>query len=499
MTSTRLLELIKQPDTLEEKDLSLIRKEIGKFPYAQHLHALNLLGTHRFDKDSYPEVLSMTAAFTTDKKILYNLLNPESQAQELENSVENQNCEGIASAQTPAQSAPESVPRENRLLFSGESIEDGALGTEVIDYQATEEAGTLVINSIPANADCLQVPKSKDSSSNEVAAQVPPVVSRQLGVAEEVIQPLDNSAELSFASVEEFLPQIQITTNESVTTEVPSNQQLNRHELEMKALVAKVEQELLAKKKLKQEDSRSTVESQEEAPNDSTDFIQIDPFNAGQNSLSQNKFPKETDQNDASTATTVDVGSEWKPLSLDLPIPDGAQTLKGQEPVPAKAQRQTLESSVSEHGMEDEVARTPLTDNSLHSSNENSTIKNSQSSNVVEFIATWQNWLKIDRIAGNQQEPPAELPIAKNSAIDKFIENQPRISKLKEDRDYVVREKEGDISHLMTETLAGLYIEQRLYNKAIQAFEILIKKNPDQKEKYREKIKEIKLLKNPNR
>ncbi|MGG5209516.1 hypothetical protein ACQWU4_11260 [Chryseobacterium sp. MIQD13] len=111
-------------------------------------------------------------------------------------------------------------------------------------------------------------------------------------------------------------------------------------------------------------------------------------------------------------------------------------------------------------------------------------------SNVPGFINTWQSWLKIDRAA----EEPVEkekTPI-QEKVIEAFIENNPRISQLKEESSYVVKEKNDDISHLMTETLANLYFEQKLYTKAIKAFEILISKNPEKKEHFQSKIQEIK-------
>ncbi|WP_449388771.1 hypothetical protein [Chryseobacterium lineare] len=109
-------------------------------------------------------------------------------------------------------------------------------------------------------------------------------------------------------------------------------------------------------------------------------------------------------------------------------------------------------------------------------------------SNVPGFINTWQSWLKIDR----QEEPEKEKIEVKNKVIESFIENNPKISQLKEESNFIVREKGDDISHLMTETLANLYFEQKLYTKAIKAFEILIKKTPAKKEYFEERIQEIK-------
>ena len=50
----------------------------------------------------------------------------------------------------------------------------------------------------------------------------------------------------------------------------------------------------------------------------------------------------------------------------------------------------------------------------------------------------------------------------------------------------------------MTETLANLYVEQKLYAKAIKAYETLATKHPQKEEIFKEKIQEIKeLRKNP--
>ncbi|MGK6343229.1 hypothetical protein ACMGDK_13375 [Chryseobacterium sp. DT-3] len=110
-------------------------------------------------------------------------------------------------------------------------------------------------------------------------------------------------------------------------------------------------------------------------------------------------------------------------------------------------------------------------------------------SNVPGFINTWQSWLKIGRteeVVEKEKTPVQEM------VIEAFIENNPKISQLRDESTYVVKEKNDDISHLMTETLANLYFEQKLYTKAIKAFEILINKNPEKKEYFQSKIKEIK-------
>ncbi|KQT24618.1 hypothetical protein ASG22_11535 [Chryseobacterium sp. Leaf405] len=121
-------------------------------------------------------------------------------------------------------------------------------------------------------------------------------------------------------------------------------------------------------------------------------------------------------------------------------------------------------------------------------------ISNPLDSNVPGFINTWQSWLKIDRAEETEQIKGIEEDVTevKNKVIETFIENNPKISQLRDESSYIVKEKNDDISHLMTETLASLYFEQKLYTKAVKAFEILIKKNPEKKEYFEGKIQEIK-------
>jgi tetratricopeptide (TPR) repeat protein len=75
--------------------------------------------------------------------------------------------------------------------------------------------------------------------------------------------------------------------------------------------------------------------------------------------------------------------------------------------------------------------------------------------------------------------PKEEEKKKKLELIDKFIENNPKISPIAKDATVPVIETiTEDTSYLMTETLARVYLEQKKYSKAIQAYEILILKYP---------------------
>ena len=83
----------------------------------------------------------------------------------------------------------------------------------------------------------------------------------------------------------------------------------------------------------------------------------------------------------------------------------------------------------------------------------------------------------------------------KNQIIDKFIQNNPKIPPVSQDANTksfepVIQDK----SYLMTETLARVYLEQKKYSKAIQAYEILILKNPEKSSFFADRISEIKKI-----
>ena len=80
--------------------------------------------------------------------------------------------------------------------------------------------------------------------------------------------------------------------------------------------------------------------------------------------------------------------------------------------------------------------------------------------------------------------------------IDKFIKNSPKINIKKEykpDLEIIPDSKIKD--YLITETLAKIYIDQKKYNKAIKAYNILSLKYPKKSSFFADQIERIKNLK----
>lgn len=128
----------------------------------------------------------------------------------------------------------------------------------------------------------------------------------------------------------------------------------------------------------------------------------------------------------------------------------------------------------------------------------------------LEFTSSerhsFQEWLqltKISPIVRENEETRTHIDVEKQKKIeiiDKFIEANPKIAPVKENTKIptnISKSIEEPI-HLMTETLAKVYLEQKKYTKAIQAYEILILKYPEKSSFFADQINEIKNIQQNN-
>lgn len=132
------------------------------------------------------------------------------------------------------------------------------------------------------------------------------------------------------------------------------------------------------------------------------------------------------------------------------------------------------------------------------------TLKISTTDNKLYSFSQWlknitekgEQSVQNQQIYAEQEERVSE----KFKLIDRFLEENPKIEP---SRDYVsnvnlANEVKTDPKQLMTETLAQIYSKQKKYKQAIQAYEILILKNPEKSGYFADQIKAIKNLQQNN-
>jgi tetratricopeptide (TPR) repeat protein len=119
---------------------------------------------------------------------------------------------------------------------------------------------------------------------------------------------------------------------------------------------------------------------------------------------------------------------------------------------------------------------------------------------------SFSEWLQLAKIAPIVREE-AEKQISVSSElekkfdlIEKFIELNPKIPQAKDTTSIPINIAKSNEtpSSIMTETLAQIYLEQKKYTKAIQAYDILILKYPEKSSFFADRIKNIKILQQNN-
>jgi len=578
----RVIELLKNPKNIQSEDLHLLKEEINSFPYVQNIRALHLYGVHLYDKENYQKELTTTAAYTTDKKILYQLINgkiqerlkvpvieekgPEINKNTFRYIYQNSNFP-IKRVEKPEEKEDEKIScillkpqpeikhiyvngERNRILFEGEENFLDQKDTETIDLESTLESGTLVTQKQEK-----QEPEQKENEGSnhkvdlknnieEINEFTPEKIINEEKISSETIkEEVTDSSEVSFHGMESFMPDVKIQSGNSEEIKITeiSQSNINKHEEEMRRLIEEVEKKMKANK-----ESFTKKEKEPEPTNHEISFAETQSFHIAPPKQNTEEMTEEKplsgeipESPEESEEQVVEARSGWKPMSIESNTPDSLISKKAefsqekseapkaeisnQKEVLPEVEKQSEEpenkfqevqqSETLQEKPQDEKknpSEAPVMNVSFFSSDisswnvesEKEDIKKTAEktdqkvtdSNIPGFINTWQNWLKIDR----SEEIEKLKTESKIKAIDNFIENNPKISQLKEDGSYVIKEKTDDISHLMTETLANLYFEQKLYTKAIRAFEILIRKNPEKKDYFEAKIQKIKDFRSRN-
>ncbi|WP_088324359.1 hypothetical protein [Polaribacter tangerinus] len=110
---------------------------------------------------------------------------------------------------------------------------------------------------------------------------------------------------------------------------------------------------------------------------------------------------------------------------------------------------------------------------------------------------SFNKWLELSAQVPirRKEEKPAHLTNKKEAIIESFIKNNPKIIPLEKGKEVAVPVAENKQDEaLMTETLAKVYLEQKKYENAIQAYRILSLKYPEKSGFFADQIKRIQII-----
>ena len=607
---TRIIDLIKNPETLRVEDLNLLETEIEKFPYMQSLRAIYLLGVHRFYNEHFPKELAKTAAYTTDKRILYNLINKtnenmaaalaasafpfktdlatktpkiqevkteaipapaevkieektdlvtEKQSVEISEPVsfveENKNEEAQAvNNETPSipdvslveepqsdvlspektetekteLTAAEYIAAEMAKLKAGAATEEPAIAekeenietTETIEIISEAEKEEILVEEVKAEEiSPIEIVEEKEV---EVEAETEPVVEEEERFSAEELaspdtfnlrKPKETTIDFYNRKQTGFVEEIPSQKENKYSSEKPISEKPAEKEEEKETNIsfyAQKQAESIEETPAQKEDFYSAKTTSESSAEKEKRETTIDFYARKQTSFAEETPAQKEDFYSAKTTSESSTENEERETTIDFYTSKKADSDAQEEQTsysPVNIYQKQIDTEkedtteVSKNLVQEEnISTTEEVANSekpepkaeIETEKVSEVVKPTSNSNVTSFISTWKSWLKIDRseiVTPSEQDKKAAI-------IDKFIENNPKISPIKEDVDFIVKEKSNDISHLMTETLAQLYVEQKLYTKAIQAYKILQEKHPERTDEFEERIEEIKKSRN---
>jgi len=113
---------------------------------------------------------------------------------------------------------------------------------------------------------------------------------------------------------------------------------------------------------------------------------------------------------------------------------------------------------------------------------------------------SFNQWLQLSTkkpiVRNKEKETEQAAPqLNKEDLIDQFIQNNPKIAALEKGKTYTAPvSKNKQDAALMTETLAKVYLEQKKYENAMQAYRILSLKYPEKSGFFADQIKRIQIL-----
>ena len=566
--NARVLELIQRPENISAEDISVLQSEIDKFPYMQSIRTLHLSAIHQFNTENYHKELTKTAAYTTDKKILYHFINFKKGAEKKE-PTKFKKINLVKETETPNHLIPETIVEEKISETEANKI----VGDTEIEAPIPNKLADEISENANPNSEILETAKSElEKITAEEPVEMQPIsvvgdteletpildkkenefevfneeenlelenqIFAELATEEEkqndifrtregdlnyskdtVLEHINQiketnitPAEISFNAFDSFLPDVkfsapakseelaiqEITPEEKV--EISSEKDINfnqSQEFEIKQEPI-FKQEIAPANEAKEEviEIEEKNEIIEEIPEPEIAF-EWKPMNFIQNPLDAHiKNSKQETPKSIAPILEKTIPTEVKPIEI-TPVQEIKQNeIVTEQSSETEEEKPVINISFFENNVSEMVTEEPIIKEEVEEIIAEEKTED-VASNIPNFVNTWQNWLKIDRTETAKTDPePSKIIEKKAEIIDKFIEENPKISQLKEDAHYVVKEKANNISHLMTETLAKLYVEQKLYTKAITAYEALKKKHPERQDEFEDKIQEIKELKN---
>lgn len=556
MNVTDYTYLMNKPDAITEKQAEALGSVLNEFPYFQSARALRLKGLYDQNSFKYNYALKVTAAHTADRSVLFDFITSESFTsiqseyydQKLKDLLEIKVFDSEVVSFEEVNKTPEvridpieqsilkSIKEATTVVFEAPSKEEENTFSELIK---TEEESTIE----PVNEEPIVILSEEEildtfKEVTEVEAVTEEVVNEQpIGILNEeeifnsfqevtkveekeeepvieetIITPSEEEILNTFKKVDEveitepIIEEEILSTFEEVTT---ADIKEETEPIINESVVTPSEEEILNTFKEVTEVEEKPADSVislpiarttffDEVVDDEISEVHVDPIE--ESILVSIK--------EASTVTFEEEKTIEEPVAVEETLEIETEVPEVQIPENVKEAQENLEIgkpidfSVSEkHSFQEwlQLARAEPIDRSTEAPKEEvreveELEKEPEEPKELEIVE--KKTIEVIEVIDAEEEKKKKAEI-----IDRFIETNPKISPIKPTMSnppvqFNINEEEN--SYLMTETLARVYLEQKKYTKAIQAYEILILKYPEKISFFADRISDIKILQQNN-
>jgi hypothetical protein len=525
MNVTDYTYLMNKPDAITEKQADALGSVLNEFPYFQSARALRLKGLYNQNSFKYNYALKVTAAYTTDRSILFDFITSETftsiQSEYYDRKLKDLlnitvfDSEIISAEQIKKSTEVRIDPIEQSIL---DSIKEATTVTfekpviieepkiDSIIEQPVLDSFKEVTTSFeePVKIEALKIESISEQAILDSFKEVTSTTFEETPKTEEpIIEPISEQAILdSFKEVTTVTFEETPKTEELIIEPI-SEQPVLDHFKEVTSVIfeepAIIEESKIAsiieEPVLTSDKTETDITLQETA---TIEEIKVDPIIEQPVKIATSTFFDETvdDEipdvrvdpieksilNSIKEASTVvfEKAKEEVEEPKEIEIPEAVKTAEENLEI-----GKPLDFSVNEkHSFQEwlQLAKTEPIDRSEETQEEEK-----QTEKPTETIVEVE-------LLDEEKKKKAEI-------INKFIETNPKISPIKQTAITPAVQfniNQEDNSYLMTETLARVYLEQKKYTKAIQAYEILILKYPEKISFFADRISDIKILQQNN-
>ncbi|WP_240485444.1 tetratricopeptide repeat protein [Myroides marinus] len=446
MTLNELDILLRQPQQITEEDATQLKQIIDQYPYFQSVRSLYLKSLYAQNSYNYNQELKTTAAYTLDRDILFDfIVSPDFVAYKPIH----------IDANIALESTDTLKPADTVTTFT-----EGVTAPEETEIDVTPTVGQLVNQSI--------------TTSEETEIDVTPTVGQL--VNEDIATSEETEIDVT--------PTVGQLVNQDITTSEET-------EIDITPTVGQLVNEDIATSEETEIDVTPTVGQ----------LVNKDIATSEETEIEESLMRETPEPKLTSTAI--------KSLLQSITIVENQQSQsKSNSEDSTQEEKAVIEPTVSE-SLSNEDTITNQKQEEIDKLEEKLDIGSPLNFDEKEKLS-FQEWLQLSKIKPIDRENDSILTDIEQKSdvekqkkielIDKFIETNPKIVPTKKSTVTPVNIESSvqENSSLMTETLAKIYLEQKKYQKAIQAYEILILKYPEKSSFFANQILDIKALQQHN-